>query len=187
MDVFLLTLVLVFAIALGGRDQQVMAQLADALGRSPLLLVTGAVCAIISAAIMTWLGSTFAAMLPFRAAQMLVAFALGVAALELALPVRLKQPVEPTRSLGAIGAVLLARQIGDAARFVVFAFAALAHFPLLSALGGSLGGAAALAVGWAVGGEKLARFPLVWWRRGLAGCLFVAAIWVGLNARYQGL
>lgn len=187
MDVFLLTLLLVFAIAMGGRDQQVLAQLADRLGRSPLLLALGMVCAIISASAMAWLGSAFAAMLPFRAAQMLVAFALGFAAVELALPVRLKQPTEPTRSLGAIGAVLLARQIGDAARFVVLAFAALAHFPILSALGGSLGGAAALALGWAAGGEYLARLPLIWWRRGLAMCLFVAALLIGLNARYQGL
>jgi Ca2+/H+ antiporter, TMEM165/GDT1 family len=187
MDVFLLTLLLVFVIALGGRDQLVMATLADRLGRSPLLLATGAGCAIMSAGAMAWLGSTFAAILPFRAAQMLVAFALGLAALELALPVRLKQPAEPTRSLGAIGFVLLARQLGDGARFVVFAFAALAHFPQLSALGGAIGGAAALALGWSTPAGTLARYPIVWWRRGLAVCLFLAAIFIGLNARYAAL
>jgi Ca2+/H+ antiporter, TMEM165/GDT1 family len=184
MDVFLLTLLLVFAIALGGRDQGVMADLADRLGRSPLLLATWIACAALSAGLMAWLGSTFAALLPYRAAQMLVAFALAAAALELALPVRIRAVAEPTRSLGAIGLVLLARQIGDGARFMVFAFAALAHFPVLSALGGALGGAAALVAGWLAGGGTLARYPLVWWRRGLAVCLIVAAVILALNARY---
>lgn len=184
MAVFLFTLILVFAIALGGRDQVVMGELADRLGRSALLLATGTACAVISAAAMAWLGSNFADMLPLRAARMLVAFALAVAALELALPVRLKPATEPTRSLGAITLVLLARQIGDAARFVVFAYAALAHFPIVSALGGAIGGAGAIALGWMAGGATLARYPLHWWRRGLAVCLFVAAIFIGLNARY---
>lgn len=184
MDVFLLTLLLVFAIAFGGRDQLVLAGLAERLGRSPLLLATGLGCAAASAALMAWLGSSFAALLPYRAAQMLVAFALAAAALELALPVRLRTAAEPTRSLGAIGLVLLARQIGDAARFVVFAFAALAHYPVLSALGGALGGAAALALGWTMGAGTLARLPLPWWRRALALCAFLAAIALGLNARY---
>jgi len=187
MDVFLLSLVLVFAIALGGRDTLVMAALADRLGRARLLLATGVVCAALSAGLMAWLGATFAAMLPYRAAQMLVAFALGVAALELALPLRVKTPAEPTRSLGAIALVLLARQIGDAARFVVFALAALAHFPALSALGGGIAGAGALSVGWFLGASGMARLRPALWRRILAACLFVAAIMLGLNARYGSL
>jgi Ca2+/H+ antiporter, TMEM165/GDT1 family len=184
MDVFLLTLLLVFAIALGGRDQLVMAQLADRLGRSPLLLATGVMCAAFSAGAMAWAATSFAALMPYRAAQMLVAFALALAAFELALPVRVRAAAEPTRSLGAIALVLLARQIGDGARFVVFAFAALAHFPLLSAIGGALGGAAALAVGWLAGATTLSSYPLVWWRRGLAVCAIIAAILLGVNARY---
>ncbi|MGY6638085.1 MAG: hypothetical protein ACXIUO_13210 [Erythrobacter sp.] len=187
MDVFLLSLMLVFAIALGGRDTLVLAGLADRLGRAPLLLVTGAVCAAASAGLMAWLGSILAALLPYRAAQMLVAFALGVAALELALPLRAKTPAEPTRSLGAIGLVLLARQIGDAARFVVFALAVLAHVPAVSALGGAIAGAGALAVGWSLGAGGMARLRPVLWRPILAACLFVAAIMLGLNARYGSL
>lgn len=188
MAVFLFTLILVFVIALGGRDQMVMGELADRLGRSSLLLATGIACAVASAAAMAWLGGTFADILPLRAARMLVAFALAVAALELALPARRQAAAaEPTRSLGAIALVLLARQIGDAARFVVFAYAVLAHYPIVSALGGAIGGAAAIALGWMAGGATLARYPLRWWRRGLALCLFVAAIFIGLNARYVAL
>jgi Ca2+/H+ antiporter, TMEM165/GDT1 family len=187
MDVFLLSFVLVFAIALGGRDTLVMAGLSDGLGHAPLLLVVGMGCAVASASFMAWLGSTFAEILPYRAGKMLVAFALGFAALELALPLRIKQPDEPTRSLGAIALVLLARQIGDAARFVVFALAALAHVPAVSALGGAIAGSGALMVGWSLGAGGMAGLRPALWRHILAACLFVAAIVLGLNARYSGL
>lgn len=183
MDVFLLTLVLVFTIALGGRDASIMAGLADRLGRAPALLALGMASAALSAALMAWLGSTFATLLPYRAAQMLVAFALGFAALELALPLKLKQPAEPTRSLGAIALVLLARQVVDAARFVVFAFAALAHVPWVSALGGALAGAGALALAWSVGVEGMARYPVAVWRRLLAGLCAISGVFIGLDAR----
>lgn len=183
MDVFLLSLVLVFAIALGGRDAFVMAGLADRLGRAPLLLMVGMVCAALSAALMAWLGSTFAALLPYRAAQMLVAFALGFAAVELALPFKPAAPAEPTRSLGAIALVLLARQVGDAARFVVFALAALAHLPWVSALGGALAGAGALWLAWSLGAKGLARYHLPLWRRLLAALSAISGVFIGLDAR----
>ncbi len=183
MDVFLLSLVMVFAIALAGRDAAVMAALAERLGRAPLLLAAGMACAGLSAALMAWLGSTFAALLPYRAAQMMVAFALGFAALELALPVKSMPPAEPTRSLGAIALVLLARQLGDAARFVVFAFAALAHLPWVSGLGGALAGAGALWLAWSLGATGLARYRMALWRRLLAGFCAISAVFIGLDAR----
>ncbi|PKP94985.1 MAG: hypothetical protein CVT75_03490 [Alphaproteobacteria bacterium HGW-Alphaproteobacteria-14] len=187
MDGFLLSLLLVFALALGGRDQWLVAQLADALERSAPLLVIGIVSSTISAAVMAWVGAEFAALLPRRAAQMLVAAALGLAALELAWPVRMKALQEPTRSLGAIAIVLLARQIGDAARFVVFALAAWAHMPATAGLGGALGGAAAVALGWALGAAGLARWPLRPLRLVLAAGMVAAALLIGLNARFTPL
>jgi putative Ca2+/H+ antiporter (TMEM165/GDT1 family) len=183
-DSFLLALLLVFVLALGGRDQRLVAQLSEALGPSALLLAVGCAAAAVSAGVMAWLGSEVAALLPRRAARMLVAFALGFAALELALPVRLAPPREPTRSLGALAIVLFARQLGDAARFGVFALAAGAALPLGPGLGGALGGAGALALGWSLGAADLARWPLAPMRRLIAGLLFVAAILIGLNARY---
>lgn len=184
MDGFLLSLLLVFALALGGRDQWLVAQWSDALGQSWPLLLTGITTAVLSAAAMAWVGAEFAALLPRRAAQMLVAFALGVAAFELAWPVRLKSPQEPTRSLGAIAIVLLARQIGDGARFVVFALAAWTSWPLTAALGGALGGAGVIVLGWAMGAAGLGRWPLRPVRMGLAVCLIIAALFIGLNARF---
>lgn len=184
MDVFLFSLVMVFAIALGGRDAAVMGALADRLGRAPLLLAAGIGSAAASAGLMAWLGSTFAALLPYRAAQMMVAFALGFAALELALPIKVREPAEPTRSLGAITLVLLARQVGDAARFVVFAFAALAHLPWVSGLGGALAGAGAIGLAWSAGAAGMARYPVALLRRLLAGLCAIGGVFIGLDARF---
>ncbi len=184
MDGFLLALLLVFALAMGGRDQLMVAQWTSALGQSAALLVLAVLVSCISAGAMAWVGAEFAALLPRRAAQMLVAFALGIAAFELALPVRLKAPQEPTRSLGAIGIVLLARQIGDGARFAVFALAAWTAVPITAGLGGALGGAAAVAAGWGLGAETLARWPLRIVRLALAGGLALAALFIGLDARF---
>lgn len=184
MDTFLFALLLVFALAMGGRDQWLVAQWSDALGRSIPLLVLGMACASLSAALMAWLGEGFAALLPPRAAQMLVAFALAVAGFELVWPVKPTAPREPTRSLGAIAIVLAARQVGDAARFGVFALAVWAHWPATAALGGAIGGAGAIALGWSLGAAGLARWPLLLLRRTLAAGLLVAALFTGLNARF---
>ena len=187
MDAFMFTLLLVFVIAFGGRDQLVIAQFSDAVGRSVPLLVLGMGCAAASAAVMAYAGWSIAALLPSRAADMLVAIALGIAAVELSWRVRLKDMKEPTRSYVAIGAVLLVRQLSDAARFIVFAFAAEAVYPAFTIVGGALGGAAAVALGRFVGKKKLERFPLYPVRFTMGLCLIVAALFIGLNARYATL
>lgn len=184
MNGFLLSLLLVFALATGGRDQWMVASWADSLGRSTRLLALAVCCACLTAGMMAWVGAEFAALLPRRAAQMLVAFALAIAAFELALPVRIKEPKEPTRSLAALAIVLLARQIGDGARFAIFALAAWSAWPELAGFGGALGGAAAVGAGWAVGPVALARWPLRPMRTALAFCLGIAALFVGLAARF---
>lgn len=184
MDGFLLSLLLVAALATGGRDQWLVAHWAERLGQSPQLLGIAVACACLTAAVMAWSGAAFAAILPQRAAQMLVAFALAAAAAELALPVRLKEPQEPTRSLAAIAIVLAARQIGDGARFAIFALAAWSAWPLTAGLGGALGGAAAVGLGWGVGSATMSRWPLRWVRLALAVLLGIAALFIGLNARF---
>jgi Ca2+/H+ antiporter, TMEM165/GDT1 family len=183
MDGFCLAFVLVGALATGGRDQALVALWADRLGRSAPLLVVAVACACLSAGAMAWIGAEFAALLPRRAAQMLIAFALALAAAELALPVRLPAAQEPTRSLVAIAIVLTARQFGDGARFAVLALAAWTALPLTAGLGGALGGAAAVALGWAVGAEALARWNLRSLRIALGAGLAIAAVLVGLDAR----
>lgn len=180
----MLSLLLVTALATGGRDQLLVAHWADRLGQSAQLLALAVVSALVTAAVMAWAGAAMAAILPQRAGQMLVAFALAAAAGELALPVRIKEPEEPTRSLAAIFIVLAARQIGDGARFAIFALAAWTAWPLTAGLGGAIGGAAALGLGWAAGAATLGRWPLRMVRLGLAVLLGVAALFIGLNARF---
>lgn len=187
MDGFLLSLLLVAALASGGRDQWMVAHWSDALGRSLPLLGVGVLSAGLSAAAMAWVGAGFAALLPPRAGQMLVAFALGMAAIELALPVRVKLPKEPTRSLPALLIVLLARQIGDGARFGIVALAAWTAAPITAGLGGALGGAAAVALGWSAGAGTMALWPLVTLRRLLAAGLLVAGLFIGINARFAAI
>ncbi len=195
MDSFLFCLLLVIAIALGGRDQLIVAQLSDALAkgkaqdmRRPVpVLALGLASAALTAGAMAYGGALVAEILPRRAALMLVALALAFAAFELAWPVRLKRVNEPTRSVPAIALVLLWRQIGDAARFAIFAFAAAATYPLTAWIGGALGGALAVTVGWTLGFEQLSRWPLRWLRRGFAAALFIAATFIGLTARYGAI
>jgi putative Ca2+/H+ antiporter (TMEM165/GDT1 family) len=183
-DGFLLALLLTAALACGGRDQWLVAGLADHFGRSIPLLGVALVCACLSAGVMAFAGAQVAALLPHRAALMLVAFALAFGAVELAWPVRPEAPREPTRSLAALALVLLSRQIGDGARFAVFALAAWASWPLTAGLGGALGGAGAVALGWSLGAERLARWPFRRVRLVLAAGLLVAALFIGLNARF---
>lgn len=182
MPTFFLAWLAVAACSLGGRDQLLVVQLAGHRRSGAALLAAAIPAAVISASVMALAGSVVAAMLPIAAKQMLIAFALGAAAVELAWPVRERALREPTRSLFALFAVLLARQLGDAARFLVFAFAVAGGSQLFAALGGALGGASALAFALSLKGDLL-RWPLTTIRRIFAGVLAVAAIFIALTAR----
>ena len=181
MAAFLFALAAVFLVSLGGRDQLLAARLAERLGKGGGLLAVGVLASTLSAFAMAVAGLALALLLPGPAADMLVAIGLLLASAELAWHRRAALPEEPTRSLFAIFVVLLARQVGDGARFLVFAFAA-GGSAWLAGAGGALGGSAALALGIAVSGE-LTRWPLRWVRVGLAALLAIAGIVVGLNAR----
>jgi hypothetical protein len=131
-----------------------------------------------SAFAMAAAGLALALVLPGPAADTLVAFALLIAAVELAWPRRAGLPEEPTRSLFATLIVLLARQIGDAARFLVFAFAA-GGSAWLAGAGGALGGCAALTLG-VFAGHELAHWPLRRIRMTLALVLAITAVIIAL-------
>lgn len=114
---------------------------------------------------------------------MLVAIAMLFAAVELAWPNSRKPAQEPTRSLVAITLVLLSRQFGDAARFLVFAIAAATGAPVLAGIGGALGGGVAITIGWMAGGELERALPLRLIRSLLAGGVLLAELFIGLSAR----
>ena len=183
MPSFLFAFVAVALCSLGARDQLLVAQLAEARSKAGGLLAVALPVAALSAAFMGWAGAFVADLLPDAAAAMLVAFALLAAAFELAWPNRERAPREPTHSLFALGIVLLARQLSDAARFLVFAFAAATGVPLLAALGGALGGMAALVLAIVLKGELLAKWPLRPLRLALSALVGLAGVIIGLSAR----
>lgn len=187
MDAFLLALILTFVMTLGGREQMIIAQFSSATDRNVPLLIIAIACAVATAGVMAYAGATMAEILPRRAAEMLVAFALIAGAVELAWPVKVKPMKEPTRSYVAIGAVLVFRQMQDAARFCIFALAAWAVFPTTALIGGAIAGVGAVVLGWSMGVEALQKLPLRAIRSGLAVCLFTAGHVIGLNARFQFL
>jgi putative Ca2+/H+ antiporter (TMEM165/GDT1 family) len=178
---FLFAFAAVFAVSLGGRDQLLAARLAERLGRGGGLLAVGVLASTVSAFAMAVAGLALALVLPGPAADMLVAMGLLFAAVELAWPRRNTLPEEPTRSLFATFIVLLARQIGDGARFLVFAFAA-GGSALLAGTGGAVGGSAAIGLGIAACGE-IPNWPLRWVRMGLSAALALAGLFIGLTVR----
>lgn len=184
MDAFLLALILTFLFALGGREQLIVAQFSSATQRNVPLVLIAIACAIATAAVMAYAGATIAAILPRQAAEMLVAFALLAGALELFWPFKVKPMKEPTRSYVAIGAVLVYRQMQDAARFAIFAIAAWAVYPTTALIGGAMAGGAATMLGWSLGIENMRKIPLRMIRLALGLCMIVAGVVIGLNARF---
>ncbi|MBX7513513.1 hypothetical protein K3179_03015 [Qipengyuania sp. GH38] len=183
MSALLFALVAAFTLSIGARDQLLVADLRARLGPSPGMLAAGMASAATTGALAGWAGGKISASLSVNTAQMFVAMALLLAALELAWPNREKIPSEPTRSLFAIGLALALRQLTDAARFVVFALGAALAFPQMAALGGALGGMAAIATGYALG-ERLRSLPHRQIRLVLAAVAFLMAILIGISVRY---
>ncbi|MFN4114005.1 MAG: hypothetical protein ACK4GD_08695 [Sphingomonadaceae bacterium] len=183
MPAFFLALVAAALFSLGARDQVLAGRLAIVRGGAAGLIPVVLVVTALSSGLMAYGGSLVAGMLPPAAKSMLVAFALGAAAFELAWTRKDTVPREPTHSLGALFIVLLARQLGDAARFGVFALAAATGSPPLSALGGWLGGAAVL-VATLLAPEDLSDPALLRpLRLVLAGLCALAAVVMALGAR----
>ncbi len=183
MTPLLFAMVASFLAAIGARDQLLVARLAGVLGAANGLLVVGVASSAATAAIAAWFGGLLARTMSEHAATMFVAIALLLASFECAWPNRERTPKEPTRSLGAAFIVLFTRQLTDASRFLVAAFAvALASWPL-AAMGGAIGGGGAVAMGWALGATLEQRLPLRLIRIALAFVLLGLALLTGLSAR----
>ena len=104
---FLLTLLAALAVGVGARDQMLVAWMAARPGAKSGpgvgLLVTAIGVALFSAGLAGWAGSLAAPQLAPPARVLLVALALGLAALELLVLRPGCRPAEPTASLGEIG------------------------------------------------------------------------------------
>lgn len=179
---FFLALTVVFFASLGGRGQVLVARLSSAFGQSGELLGVGLVTSAVTAAGMAFGGVGIAAMLPASAQNFLVIAALAVAAIELLWPVKLRVQLEPTRSYGAIALVMIVRQFSDAARIALFALAAATLSAQSVWLGGALGGAVAIYLGWSMGDgiERHLRLRAI--RLFMGGVVMLMAAWIGLQA-----
>lgn len=160
-----------------------LAMLADRMGSAGPLLTLAWGTVIIATLVMAFAAEAVSSFLSVDTKTMVVAIAMLFAAVEVVLPNRDKAPREPTQSLFAIGAVLLARQLTDAPRFLVFAFGIFSGMPMLAALGGIMAGGAGLTAGWLLGEELAGASWLKAVRWALAALLGITAIWIGLSAR----
>jgi Ca2+/H+ antiporter, TMEM165/GDT1 family len=165
---------------IGARDQVLVAALTARNGRHWAVLAAALGTAWLSTFAVVWAAGTVAGELNNRAGQLLAALALALGALELAILAPRPAPQEPTRSLGAAVIVLLATQLTDATRFLVFAIAIAAEAPRQALLGGALGSMVVVAAGWLAGDDLLA-LKLKPVRRALAGLLTLAAGWLVLR------
>lgn len=177
---FLFAFIASIVVGVGARDQALVASLSERQGARPTVLLVAVVSACASAAAASWAGVQVTPMLASAARTMLAAMVLALAALELLFIRPLKTPAEPTESLFAFGVVLLAQQVTDAARFVIFALAAGSLLPAATALGGALGGSVTVLAGWLLAGQ-LRQWPLAMVRRGLGLVLLAIAAWLAFG------
>jgi hypothetical protein len=175
MPAFYLTFLAVLLAGLGARDQATVAGLALRQGRRPAVLVVAIACAALAAAVAAYAAGFMLERLPPPARTLFAALALGLAGLESLVLSGPRAPKEPTNSLGALALVLVARQLTDSARFVVFGMAVGLAAPFVSGAAGVLGGALLVAFAWARP-DLLATPAARWTRRGVGALLLLAAI-----------
>jgi Ca2+/H+ antiporter, TMEM165/GDT1 family len=162
---------------LGARDQMLVAQLA---ARRSLPLVVVGLAILTSAATAGLAARAGEVLIPELTAGARLLFAgfaavvAGVECLVLRPPRALK---EPTRSLAAHAIVLIAHQMTDAARFLIFAIAVATAGPSGAALGGAGGGAASVTIGAMAGGALLGG-KLAWPRRAIGGMFLLIGTWL---------
>ncbi|WP_454796651.1 hypothetical protein [Novosphingobium lindaniclasticum] len=173
MPAFYLTFVAVLLAGFGARDQMTISGLAARQGQRPGVLLAALLSAGLTAAGAAWAAAFMLAQLPPPARMIFAAFAVGLAGLESLILVPRRRPKEPTNSLGALLLVLLASQIADAARFIVFAMGVGMAAPVASGVAGALGGGVLAGMAWAF--PQFSSAPAAGWIRRGVGLLLVCA------------
>jgi len=175
MNVTLWALLGAFLSSLGGRDQILVAGLTARLGRHAGLLLLAVATGLLASAAAAWASGALGQLVSRHAAMVLAAMALGIAGLEsLLLPARFSAK-EPTRSFFAAGLVLSMHQWLDATRFLVLALALATQAPVQAAVGGTMGTALAMALGWNAGEAMLDNQRHLQKARRMAGALLLGA------------
>ena len=183
MPAFFLSLLAAVMLTAGARDQRLMANLSDQSGNSLMVLMVGWMVTTLVAAFAAVAAMLLAPMLAPNARLMFLAIALLLAAFELCWMREDKPAQEPTQSLFAIAAVLTWRQGSDGARFVLLGIAVLTGDPLLVALGGAFGGAAALSFAWSAAENYTGLLPWRSIRIAMAIILMILAVIFAGSAR----
>lgn len=181
MSALYLTLMAVLFSGFGARDQVRIA--ARSLQHGPRLAVLVPVVAIsiATAVFAAWAATLIAPLLPPPARLVLLAMALLFAGGESLVLVPRYRPAETSPSLGVLVITVLAHQLTDSARFLVFGIAVATNAALPAGIGGALGGVVLIVGAW--GFPALFTHPRTRLMRRLAGViLMVLAVYVGLQA-----
>lgn len=180
MPAFYLTLIAVLLAGFGARDQVTVAGLALRQGKRPALLATGAFCSCLTAVVAGWAATKMLPVLPPPARAIFAAIAIGFAGIESMVSAPRRGPKEPTRSLGAFALVLVAQQVTDAARFLVFGLGVGMAAPLASGAGGVLASVALVSFAWS-SPEFFERAAARQARRAVGALLVLAALTMFLS------
>lgn len=182
MGAFYLTLVAVLLSGVAARDQMTIAALTRRQGQRSGVLATSLVLAALTSAAAAYAGAQVLDILPPPARPILAAIAVGLAGLEALVLSPRADPREPTHSLGALGLVLVAHQLTDAARFTLFGLAIGMGAPFAAGLGGGLAGLLLVSTAWAWPHVFLARGVRLA-RRSVGALLFLVSITMFLGFR----
>lgn len=176
MSGFFFTFLAVILAGLGARDQATVAELTQMQGKRPGVLAVAVAVSVVTAVVAAWVGSALVPLLAGKARATLAVLALGLAGAESLLLRAGRKPEEPTLSLGALAIVLLAHQLADSARLLVFAVAVASAAPLPAGIGGAVGGTVVVAAAWAWPEHLTARRLRLPRRAVGAGLLLLAAL-----------
>lgn len=178
---FILALIAVLISGLGARDQLTVAALSRNIGSRPATLIVAIAVCCLTAAFAGYAATLVAPLLAPPARLFLAALALGFAGLEALLLSPVRDPKESTNSLVALTVVLLAHQLTDAARFLIFGVALAADARMPAVLGGGIAGVLLLTAAWAAP-EVFGWERLRWVRRGFGVVMLLLGLWLGLRA-----
>ncbi|MEE4453968.1 hypothetical protein [Novosphingobium resinovorum] len=180
MPAFYLTLIAVLLAGFGARDQLIVAGLSLRQGRRPAVLVVALLTCIATAALAAWAAALMLERLPPPARTIFAAIALALAGLESMILAPRRDLREPTNSLGALALVLLAGQLTDAARFLVFGMGVGLAAPSTAGVAGALGGIVLATFAWRC--PELLGAPAARWTRRVTGTVLVlAALAMGMR------
>ncbi len=181
MTALLFTLLATIMVGVGARDQMLLAGLSARQGQRFSVLAVALCSAAATSAIAAAAATLLDQRMGGKARLVLAAMALGFAAVEMLLARRRSKPAEPTHSLGALGIVLLAQQLSDSARFLIFAIAIATRAPVTAGMGGAAGSMAALTIGW-LAADSLSQDRVLPLRRAIGAVLAIVAIFVAARA-----